>query len=168
MATMTPSSPDPADDAETVWISDDTWSVVLTSDNQTYFNGTITCVQTADVLTIASGVNGTHTLTFAAANIPLAELTTHQIWVNVSDGTGDWDEWVNTSYNFTTGTARARDNPAITEDSGNLALVVMLGVVTVLVVAVAAMRMIDGKADIKELLGMVVIVIILVAVMGFI
>lgn len=125
-------------------------------------NGTITCVETGDVYSITSQTNGTQTLTFASGSLPLEASTTYQWWVNATDSDG----WTNTSYNFTSGVPRRMSEHTSMQD--NTALTVMLAIVTVLVVVIGAMRTLDGKVTIKELIGLVITVAILIAVMGFI
>ena len=61
--------------------------------------------------------------------------------------------------------SRLSDN---VEGASNLALIAVLSIVTVLIVVVEAMRLLDGKMDIKELLSIMFAVFILIAVMGFI
>lgn len=162
LATVTPSAPNPADNDNDVFYQIDEWTIVLTSNNFTYFNGTITCVQTDDITTLTNAENGTATLTFASA---LDTLTTHQIWVNVTDE-ADW-AWTNTSYNFTTTTTHLRDNQNLEER--DLLLVVLLGTVICLVFLVEAKRFLDGSiTDYKELVSAIVMVMILIVIMSFI
>jgi len=163
LATVTPTTPSPVDDATGVWVNTPTLSVLLNCTNGTQMNGTITCVETGDTFSITAQTNGTQTLTFPSGSLPLTGLTTYQWWVNASD----LDGWTNTSYNFTTG------SPARLSDQGlnaqQLLLVGLLSVVMLLVVLFVAIDMIkEKKPDAKKLVTMLIAVVILVVALGFI
>jgi len=171
MATVTPTSPLPADGATGVPDYTNAFTVTLTSSNMSLMNGTIYCVQTAETRTLTEIANGTHALNFSSL---LSPLIVHQIWVNVSDGTGDWkaDAWVNTSYNFTTGgVSRMRNAEGVPTWAGSLFIVI-----TILVFAMLIWRDISsgisnkGKFDkdaIKRLMIYLVAIIVLSVALTF-
>lgn len=160
LATVTPSAPSPADDATGLVPRDITTFTVTLATNGTYMNGTITCVNTGQVATLSSVVNGTATLTFSPA---LSELTTYQMHVNVSD---DWS-WSNTSYNFTTGRQQ------LLSDFDNSAIVKIIAGLTTVFIALGlvyftAVRYINGKKGIKEMMEMVKILVFGLVFLGIV
>jgi hypothetical protein len=165
LTAITQTDASPADDATGVWVNQPTLSVLLNITEGGNMNGTITCVTTGDTYTITNQPNGTQTLTFPSASLPLEATTTHQWWVNVSNSTG---VWVNTSYNFTTGSpARLSENTGFS--ATQLVLIGVLTLAMILVVLFVAMDMIHTKkVDAKKLMTMLIAVIIMVIALGFI
>jgi hypothetical protein len=165
LTAITNADASPADDATNVWVNTPSLSVLLNSTEGGNMNGTITLVATGDVLTITNQPNGTQTLTIASANLPLEASTTYQWWVNVSNNSA---VWVNTSYNFTTGSpARMSENTGWS--ASELLLITFLGIAVLLVIVFMGMEIINNKKpDLRKLMGMLIAVIIMVIAMGFI
>lgn len=164
-ATITPSAPNPADNATGIWVNKPTLTVSIAESNGEYMNGTIILVNTGTTATLSAILNGTQTLTIPSASLPLTALTVYQWWVNVSNETA---VWVNTSYNFTTGTASR-----LSEYSGfDATQLLLVGLILIVVALVVLMYVIDimqsKKLDPDKLIGAVVVVVILVIIAGFI
>jgi len=153
LATVTQTSPSPADNATGLVPRDTTTFSVSLATNGTHMNGTITCVNTGDVKTISSQLNGTQTLTFAN---PLAIQTTYQVWANVSD---DWS-WTNTSYNFTTGNAQL-----LSDNSNNLITIIIVELVIVFIALALIYYTVNNfmqskKKGIKEMMELIKVLFI--------
>jgi len=170
ISTAIVSIPAPADDETGISVAINNLSVYLYDTTGDTFNYTITFVSTGDTITVTGAVNGTKTLDIPSSNLPLTGLTVYQWTVNMTNLTSatDGTKWVNTSYNFTTGT-----HSRMSEYSGFSATQLLLvGMILIVVALVVIMYVIDimnnKKLDVDKLVGAVVVVIILVVIAGLV
>lgn len=160
-ATVTQTSPSPPNDATGVWINTPSFTLQLNATNGN-MNGYIN-MSNGDTLTVTNQANGTQILTLTT---PLNELTTYQIWANITDTDG----YTNSSYNFTTGTTFRLSEQ---EDIFSTTQIVIIGIAIVLlflgILYYIKKDLIDNKnANLENIVKVIFACVIIVIIAMFI